>query len=292
MRHRKVTPGGDGHRHAPRRITEIVHGTRRGTADTALRLARFFGPVIVSGPTCSLDETSSCNETTSAPSPTRSRPEQWPERRRRCQSVDMAGSGRYRPVPGEYHDQGVTMSTVQYDVTYSESRSRLTTLIRIILAIPHLVIANLLLRVAQVLAVIQWIIILFTGKRNQGLFDLQSQWLAYGASTYSYVGVMFDQYPPFVTVNGLAALRYDCEYRQDANRLTNLLRIIWAIPAMIIGTVLVFLGTLVTIISWITIVITGKHPRGMFDFLVKVHRYAVRLNAYLLLMTDTYPKYE
>lgn len=27
----------------PRRINEIVHGTRRLTADTALRLARFFG---------------------------------------------------------------------------------------------------------------------------------------------------------------------------------------------------------------------------------------------------------
>ena len=27
----------------PRRINEIVHGTRRITADTALRLARYFG---------------------------------------------------------------------------------------------------------------------------------------------------------------------------------------------------------------------------------------------------------
>ena len=27
----------------PRRINEIVHGTRRVTADTALRLSRFFG---------------------------------------------------------------------------------------------------------------------------------------------------------------------------------------------------------------------------------------------------------
>lgn len=184
------------------------------------------------------------------------------------------------------------MSAVQYEVTYSESRSRLTTLFRIILAIPHLVIANLLLRVAQVLAVIQWFIIVFTGKRNRGLFDLQNQWLAYGASTYSYVGVMFDRFPPFVTLNGLDDMRYELQYAQDANRLTNLLRIIWAIPAIIIGTIIVFAGTIVTIISWITIVIIGSHPRGMFDFLVKVHRYAVRLNAYLLLMTDTYPKYE
>jgi hypothetical protein len=184
------------------------------------------------------------------------------------------------------------MSTVQYDVTYSQSRNRLTTLFRIILAIPHLIVANLLLRVAQVLGVIQWFIILFTGQRNRGLFDLQNQWLGYGAATYSYVGVMFDRFPPFVTLNGLDDMRYELQYAQNANRLTNLLRLIWAIPAIIIGTIIVFVGTIVTIISWIIIVITGAHPRGMFDFLVKVHRYAVRLNAYLLLMTDTYPKYE
>jgi hypothetical protein len=184
------------------------------------------------------------------------------------------------------------MSTVQYDVTYTGSRSRLSTLFRIILAIPHLIIANLLLRVAQVLGVIQWVIILFTGKRNRGVFDLQNQWLGYGAATYSYVGVMFDRFPPFVTLNGLNDMRYGLEYQEKANRLTNLLRLIWAIPALIIGTVIVVVGTIVTVISWIVIVITGTHPRGMFDFLVKVHRYAVRLNAYLLLLTDTYPKYE
>ena len=184
------------------------------------------------------------------------------------------------------------MSAVQYDITYTGSRSRLTTLLRIILAIPHLIVANLLLRVAQVLSLIQWFIILFTGKRNRGLFDLQNQWLGYGAATYSYVGVMFDDYPPFVNVAGLQAMRYGLEYEQQANRLTNFLRIIWAIPALIIGTIIVTVGLIVTAISWIVIVITGAHPQGMFDFLVKVHRYAVRLNAYLLLMTDTYPKYE
>ena len=184
------------------------------------------------------------------------------------------------------------MSAVQFDITYSESRSRLTTLLRPILAIPHLIVANLLVQVAQVLAVIQWFIILVTGKRNQGLFNLGNQWLAYAASANSYASVMFDQFPPFVTVNGLTALRYDCQYEASANRLTNLLRLIWAIPAMIIGYVLILVGSLVTVISWIVIIITGKHPKGMFDFMLKVHRYAVRLNAYLLLLTDTYPKFE
>ena len=36
----------------------------------------------------------------------------------------------------------------------------------------------------------------------------------------------------------------------------------------------------------------ARSRRGMFDFLVKVHRYGVRTNAYVTLLTDTYPKYE
>lgn len=43
----------------PRRINEIVHGTRRITADTALRLGRYFGSRTISGSTSSRTTTSS-----------------------------------------------------------------------------------------------------------------------------------------------------------------------------------------------------------------------------------------
>lgn len=184
------------------------------------------------------------------------------------------------------------MSTVQLDIIYREPRSRLTTFFRGILSIPHQIVSNLLLQVAQVLAVIQWFIILFTGRRNEGLFKLQSQWLAYAASSMAYYGVMFDRFPPFVTMNGHPAMTYGLTYTAEANRLTNFLRLLWAIPAMIVAFFVLILGVILTVLSWIAIVITGRHPRGMFDTLVKVHRFMTRLNAYLLLLTDVYPKYE
>lgn len=184
------------------------------------------------------------------------------------------------------------MNTVQLDIIYTEPRSRLTTLFRGILSIPHQIVSNLLLQVAQVLAVIQWVIILFTGKRNEGLFRLQSQWLAYAASSMAYHGVMYDRFPPFVTMQGHPAMTYGLTYTAEANRLTNFLRLIWAIPAIILGILVALMGVVVTVLSWIVIVITANHPRGMFDLLVKVHRYMTRLNAYLLLLTDTYPKFD
>ena len=48
---------------------------------------------------------------------------------------------------------------------------------------------------------------------------------------------------------------------------------------------------MVGIISWFAIVITGKQPRGMWDFLLKAQRYTLQLQSYGLLMTDTYPKF-
>ena len=48
----------------------------------------------------------------------------------------------------------------------------------------------------------------------------------------------------------------------------------------------------VLLVSWFAIVITGRLPRGMFDFILRVNRFAFDLTAYSLLMTDIYPRYD
>jgi hypothetical protein len=48
----------------------------------------------------------------------------------------------------------------------------------------------------------------------------------------------------------------------------------------------------VLFVSWFVIVITGKQPRGMFDFIARVNRFSFDLTAYSLLMTDVYPWYD
>jgi hypothetical protein len=75
------------------------------------------------------------------------------------------------------------------------------------------------------------------------------------------------------------------------NRLTVGLRFLWIIPAAIIAALIGIAIQVLTLICWFAIVITGKMPQGMFDFLMKGHRYSLQVNAYGLLLTDTYPKY-
>ena len=183
------------------------------------------------------------------------------------------------------------MSQAIIDVPYTERRNRGTVAIRLILAIPHLVLAGLWQYVVQLAAIAQWFICLFTGKRHQGIWNFSNMWLDYASRTFAYTGLLFDEYPGFVQDEGRTPLQYRSTYDEPVNRLTSGLRFIWAIPALIVLAVLSLVGYLLTLICWFAILITGSMPKGMFDFLLKVHRYGVQTNAYTLLMTDEYPRY-
>ncbi len=184
------------------------------------------------------------------------------------------------------------MAAVAFDIEYTAERDRLSSALRILYALPHLIIANVLQGLQEVLSFVHWWIILFTGKRNAGIWGLSKGVLNWQSRAYTYAGLMYDTYPAFAFEGAQEPVRLGLEMDESANRLTCALRIIWAIPAMIITSLLTIAGMVISIASWFAILFTGSHPRGMFDFLLKVHRYAVRFNAYVALLSDTYPAFD
>ena len=44
-------------------------------------------------------------------------------------------------------------------------------------------------------------------------------------------------------------------------------------------------------LAWFIILITGRYPRGLYDFGVGALRWLIRVEAYLLLMVDDYPPF-
>jgi Domain of unknown function (DUF4389) len=183
------------------------------------------------------------------------------------------------------------VSAIGYDVTYEEQRNRLTVAFRFILAIPHLIVSQVWGYLAQIVGVIQWFIIVFTGKRNQGLWNLQQSWLGYYSRVIGYMSLLYDPYPAFGTDPGNAPVRTEISYEESANRLTSGLRFLWIIPAFIVAIFVGIASAVVTLISWFAILFTGKQPRGMWEFVLKSVRYTLQLQSYALLMTDTYPKF-
>jgi len=187
----------------------------------------------------------------------------------------------------EDHDMQASL-----DIPYAESRNRGTVLVRIILAIPHVLVVYVLGIVSQLATFVHWFIQLFTGKRNQGIADFVTKVLAYQARVVTYAGLMFDEYPGFFDDQGKTPVQFQMPPADaPVNRLTVGLRIIWMIPAAIIAAVIGIAIYVLTIICWFAILITGKMPAGMFDFLLRGHRFSLQVNAYGSLLTDTYPKY-
>jgi len=176
-----------------------------------------------------------------------------------------------------------------FDVGYVEQRNRLTVFFRLILSIPHVIVAGVWSYFVSLLGFVQWFIILFTGSRHQGIWEMQNKWLGYSARVNSYSSILHDVFPPFGTDPGTVPVRYQFAYVAEANRLSNFFRLIWMIPALIVTMLFGIGAAFVGMIAWFAILFTGKMPRGMFDFMVKAQRISLRLQSYSSLMTDEYP---
>ena len=70
-------------------------------------------------------------------------------------------------------------------------------LVHWLLAIPHLAIVYALGTVSEIVAVISWFAVLFTGRLPKGLADLQALYLRYTLRTATYFGFLREEYPPF-----------------------------------------------------------------------------------------------
>jgi len=70
-------------------------------------------------------------------------------------------------------------------------------LVNWLLAIPHIAILYVLQTVSQVVGVISWFAIVFTGEFPLGPRDFIVHAWRYGLRVQAYVGLLTDQYPPF-----------------------------------------------------------------------------------------------
>ena len=86
-------------------------------------------------------------------------------------------------------------------------------------------------------------------------------------------------------------VQVDIDGPQPQNRLSVLLRLIFAIPAAIVAAVIGLVAAVVAIIAWFAILITGKYPAGMLSFVVGALRWGTRVGGYAYLLTDKYPPF-
>ncbi|MEX0801069.1 MAG: DUF4389 domain-containing protein [Dehalococcoidia bacterium] len=218
------------------------------------------------------------------------------------------------PAPQDY--------PVRFDVeARTEGRNRLTVLFRYILGIPHLLLVGgpepftvvlSILSAAEVIdvpafvtvptgilglaalavAFISWFAILFTGRQPRGLWDFQNFYLRWLANATGYLALLRDEYPPFGAGDEAYPVRFDAgRFPEQRSRLSVGFRLILAIPHGIILAILSIAWWMTVIFAWFAILITGRYPRGLYEFGVGYWRWSLRVQAYMLLMRDEYPPF-
>ena len=204
---------------------------------------------------------------------------------------------------------------VQFSVDYPETSNRLSVLLRIILVLPIAVVigvvggastwftgdaeadrfisANLVPFIAGGwLFLGPLLMILFRKKYPKWWFDWNLGLARFQARVTAFLLLLRDEYP---STDEEQSVHLTIEYPNavtDLNRFLPLIKWLLAIPHYILVIVLSIMATIVTIVAWFLILILGRYPQGMFNFVVGVLRWDYRVGAYaLLLTTDRYPPF-
>lgn len=190
--------------------------------------------------------------------------------------------------------------------------SRWMWLVKWFLAIPHFVVLAFLWVAYCALSVVAFFAILFTGRYPRGMFEFNAGVLRWSwrVSYYALGAMGTDQYPPFTLrdVSDYPA-HFDVDYPERLSR--GLVLVKWwllAIPHYIIvgilmggtwfawrnddwrGSSIGLIGVL-ALVAAITLAATGRYPKPLFDLILGLNRWVLRVAAYTGLMTDHYPPF-
>ena len=186
--------------------------------------------------------------------------------------------------------------------------NRLTTFFRLIVAIPILIILGALSGAPFVWEQGPWqlewasahalvvgptvLMIVFRRKYPRWWFDWNLNLSRFGVRVFSFMALLTDVYPSTDDEQGVHLQINYPDVEKDLNRWMPRIKWFLAIPHYIL---LFFINTaalMVVIIVWFAILFTGRYPKNLFDFVVSVFRWNLRVLAYVaLLVTDKYPPF-
>ncbi len=198
------------------------------------------------------------------------------------------------------------------EIDYPKKLDRVSSFFRIIWSIPILVIAVLLTSsgaesyaneagkmsstsgggIAGALFAATGLMILFRQRYPRWWFDFNLELNRFTARVSAYLFLLTDTYP---STEDEQSVHLDLKYpdvKKDLNRWLPLVKWFLAIPHYFVLMLLVLVAELATIIAWFSILFTGAYPKELFDFVVGVGRWGLRVSAYaFLLTTDKYPPF-
>jgi Domain of unknown function (DUF4389) len=201
----------------------------------------------------------------------------------------MSAERATAPIKGEQ----LVSYPVIFEADYVERRNRLSTFFRLILLIPLAIWLYIYAIAAGVVLVIAWFAIVFTGRYPSGLYGFVAGYTRFITRVTAYGALLCDPYPSFGgSPDPAYPVRMEFSPLDSYSRLKTLFRIILAIPIVIVRYIVGLLLQIGAFAAWFVILFTGKMPRGLYDLMVFANSYTARSDAYIYLLTETYPPFE
>jgi uncharacterized protein DUF4389 len=168
---------------------------------------------------------------------------------------------------------------------------RWSVLLRIILAIPQVIVVFFLTLVMLVVAVIGWLGALVLGRLPQWAHSLISGVVRIQTRLTAYYYLLTDQYPPFDTADEPYPVRPITPSGGRLNRWAVLFRVILVIPASFFQAVVSYgLTVPLLFVTWLIILVGGQMPPALYWAYAALIRYEFRVNSYFFLLTSEYPR--
>jgi hypothetical protein len=212
-----------------------------------------------------------------------------------------------------------TEYAARLQVDYPESLDRLTTFFRIIWIIPIAIILGLISGAGETvtntvvlneagevvkrtrdtagglasgITAAVALMIIFRQRYPRWWFDFSRELTRFGARVLAYGFLLTDEYPSTVEEQSVHLEIDYPDVENDLNRWMPIIKWLLAIPHYIALAFLAIAAIIAVIIAWFAILFTGQYPRSLFDFIVGVGRWGLRVDAYaFLLVTDSYPPF-
>ena len=184
-------------------------------------------------------------------------------------------------------------------IDYPERLDRLTTLFRLIWFIPIGIIFGLLTYQPEetvagpaTLSIATVLMIVVRQRYPRWWFNFVCELMRFTTRVGAYLALLTDRYPSTVDEQSVHLEIDYPDVKRDLNRWLPLVKWFLAIPHVIVLLILLMLALLSVAIAWFAILVTGRYPRSLFDFVVGVFRWGLRVEAYaVLLVTDRYPPF-